>query len=80
MSIPAAASAIIAAMQAGATLYQEGDHTWYLAGANHPRESVDADACEWLATRDRILEHGADESPSGWKRSYILGPTVHGAW
>lgn len=75
MSVPPAAQAIIAAMRAGATLYQEGDHVWYLAGVNHPRELVDAGACEWLEARQYVREYGDDESPSysrGWQRWYIL--------
>ena len=70
------ASATIAAMRAGATLYQEGDRVWYLGRVGHPRESVDASVCDWLEMRGYVVENGDDESPSysrGWQRWYILG-------
>jgi hypothetical protein len=67
--------AIIEAMRSGATLYQEGNNTWYLAGVGYPRKSVDAAICERLDRRNVITEAGDDESPAyerGWQRWYIL--------
>jgi hypothetical protein len=74
--VTSSASAIIAAIRAGATLYQEGDRVWYLGRVDHPRESVDASVCDWLEMRGYVAENGDDESPGysrGWKRWYILG-------
>jgi hypothetical protein len=80
--LPRTAGAIIATMQSGATLYQEGDRVWYLAGVNLPRTLVDADVCEWLEAHEYIREDGDDESPGyihGWRRWYILPREVRNA-
>jgi hypothetical protein len=76
MSIPPDARAIIEAMRAGAMLYQEANHIWYLAGANHPHELVDADTCEWLEAHEYVHERGNDDR----KRWYSLGSGLYDAW
>ena len=54
---------IIDAMRAGATLYQEGDDVWYLAGVNYQRQHLDAAICERLERQGIISDQGDDERP-----------------